>query len=79
MTNKDKLKEMVRRKKMGYIPEGLSPNYDENGRITPGTRGLGPEYLKDIKFIKMPPSKPAPKVKKKERYVPKPRNYKNLA
>jgi hypothetical protein len=77
MTNKDKLKDMVRRKKMGYNPEGLSPIYDKNGRITPETRGLGPEYLKDVKFIKMPPSKTVPVKKKKEQ--PRIRNIRNLA
>ena len=49
------------------IAEGLSPIY-KNGRITPETRGLGPEYQKDIKLKVMPMM---PKIEKK--MVPKPK------
>lgn len=54
--------------------EGLSPIY-KNGRITPGTRGLGPEYEKDLKKKIMPHKIPTPK--KKEQ--PNIKNIKNLA
>lgn len=73
-SNRDKLKEMVRRKKLlaNYGPvEGLSPNYDKNGVITPETEGLGPKYLKDSKYIKVPKAKEVPKKKKEKIYIPR--------
>ena len=60
------------------LAEGLSPIY-RNGRITPETRGLGPEYQKDIKLKMMP------KIEKRVVPFPKSRkqpwitNIKNLA
>ena len=73
MNAKQKLIESIKKKKLA---EGLSPNY-KNGRITPETRGLGPEYEKDLKFeiMKKEIKKPVPKKKK----WPEITNYKNLA
>lgn len=53
--------------------EGLSPIY-KNGIITPGTRGLGPKYEKDLKGKVIPKPKVVPKKKQ-----PKIRNIRNLA
>lgn len=56
-----------------FVSEGLSPIY-EKGVITPGTRGLGPKYEKDLKMEIMPKGKKVPRKKQ-----PKIRNIKNLA
>lgn len=70
---KEKLSQMINKKKLA---EGLSPIY-EKGKITPGTRGLGPEYEKDIK-LKMMEKRITP-IKKKPKEQPKFRGVKFLA
>ena len=67
--------EAIKNKKLTQANEGLSPIY-KNGRITPDTRGLGPEYEKDIKYKKVIPEKKViPKKKAPIRRI----NIKNLA
>jgi len=57
-------------------PEGLSPIY-KGGRIIPETRGLGPEFEKDIKTRIMPKERRNPIPKKKEQ--PRIINIRHLA
>lgn len=66
---------MITKKKK--LAEGFSPIYDKSGKITPKTKNLGPEYLKDLK-LKIMKEKITPKKKPKE-YKQDIKNIKNLA
>jgi hypothetical protein len=65
---------MARKILKSEIYEGFSPIY-ENGRITPETRGLGPEYEKDLPPMKYIPSE-KPKAVPKPKVTPAPKQPK---
>jgi hypothetical protein len=69
------------RDKFKKMAEGFSPIY-KDGKITPETRNLGPEFYKDIKWQRMEGTKSDKDLQmlkriEKKRYFPK--NFKNLA
>ncbi len=65
------------KQKYKKLVEGFSPIY-KNGKITPETRGLGPEYEKNLK-LKIMKEKITPIKKKPKKEQPWIKNIKHLA